>query len=197
MCSLRLIKHSLKRSACCFFRCTSYFWGLECFRRWLVLRVGSLAELQHAGVYVESTELGGDGGRHELVILQRPASGFDQLGKSFKQIEAPLNVTFGDNLKGNKTRSGASFLDIENLISPSLFWYFVLSGVFGLPPIYDSTPTHSLRVVNERILVIVAVSDVDQVLNAVLLLLGFAALQERRHTTSSCCLYMTTFSWRD
>lgn len=127
MCSLRLIKHSLKRSACCFFRCTSYFWGLECFRRWLVLRVGSLAELQHAGVYVESTELGGDGGRHELVILQRPASGFDQLGKSFKQIEAPLNVTFGDNLMGNKTRSGASFLDIENLISPSLFWYFVLS----------------------------------------------------------------------
>lgn len=175
----------------------SYFWGLECFRRWLVLRVGSLAELQHAGVYVESTELGGDGGRHELVILQRPASGFDQLGKSFKQIEAPLNVTFGDNLKGNKTRSGASFLDIENLISPSLFWYLVLCGVFGLPLIYDLTPTHSLRVVNERILVIVAVSDVDQVLNAVLLLLGFAALQERRHTTSSCCLYMTTFSWRD
>ena len=66
------------------FRCTSYFWGLECFRRWLVLWVGGLAELQHAGVYVEPTELGRDGGRHELVILQRPASRFDQLGGKFQ-----------------------------------------------------------------------------------------------------------------
>lgn len=37
--------------------------------------------------------------------------------------------------------------------------------------------THSLRVVDERILVVVTVSDIDQVLNAVLLFLGFASLQ--------------------
>lgn len=187
MCSLRLIKQSLKRSACCF---------LDAF---LLLRARVFPPL--AGP--PSRKPGGTAARRSLCRIHRtwwwwrPARTRHTTETSKRIWSVGEKFQTDWSTSKDKTRSGASFLDIENLISPSLFWYLVLSGVFGLPLIYDLTPTHSLRVVNERILVIVAVSDVDQVLNAVLLLLGFAALQERRHTTSSCCLYMTTFSWRD